>query len=811
MLTLEVAWLLTHLGLVVSPFQTVKGKGLEQTPAGTVQKVQRDLRKRGLNSLIWEDAAEDDTLYYYDSVLTLAQSTATLHLTEQTEVHLSENTLVTIEPQSAADSTEIRLKFTRGDLRARNPYTTAKIETQEWSLNLNQGSEVSLRQTGQNDFEVEVLKGNLEFEKDSGTQSLGENQLLKIENNKVAETLAIEDNLKFQGPEYQRVYSYQPEAHVPVEWTGHAESIQILPVGKEKVLKTLDQNQSAENLALEPGKYTLRLMKDGKVSEAKEIEVWKAPNLHLLSPFPRDRVKTNEDISFIWTYLPEAKEYKFILTDAQTGKRLSEKRVQENSFHYNFSDESEVQWQVIGIDQDGFEMPAPYANQIFPRHEPFAAPKLKSPEMRVPASKPKEEATERKPSSSGKSKKEKSGSKKKTKKTEADARQVKPASFWSLLWQVLVSKAQAAEDSTGKNDKSVLGAKEKSATGGKQTAGFEAVFAWEPVEGADLYTIEIADTPDFLHPLLSKTVKKTEFIWSQFPLGSYFWRVAAGSSKGRMGVFSEPAIVKLEKLPENATSSSDNDGVLIRKKIDPEKNRAPVVTKTEEIFKDVPKPQFDEKVFDKEVRLVTDDQRELKDTYLFEWSPLMTNWTLNGEDQLKVKMAGNTTGAGRFQTEQIRSKDQSYLIDAFYAQYKWKAKDISEYPFQEDQSLTDGRVQILFGNSKSGLLRGGIIQTLPSVERQDLEKVEIKSKMAIGPAVLYNWSHSEHFLSGHSLSFIAGSQIFGFSTQNTFRYLFYKGESSALSIGFRFQADVVFDKRSFSNGWSTGLSLGFEN
>jgi len=767
-----------HLQIIASPFKS-KHASLEQKPAGFIVKAQRELRKRGLNSLVWEDAGQDETLYYYDSVLTLSQSNATLHLNEQTEVHLSENTLVTIEPQSEINDSEIRLKFTRGDLRARNPYATTKIETKEWSLNLNQGSEVSLRQTGDNDFEVEVLKGNLEFQKDSGTQSLSQNQLLKIENNKVSETLAIEEDLKFQGPEYQRVYSFQPEAQVPVQWKGEAENIQILPLGKDKVLKTISKDQTTDNLALEPGKYTLRLLKDGKVSEAKEIEVWRAPNLHLLSPFPRDRVKTNEEIAFIWTYLPEAKEYKFIITDMLTGK-VTEKIVKENSFSFNFPDESEIQWKVIGVDSDGFDMPAPYANQIFPRHEPFAAPKLKSPEIRVPASKPTPESDEAPVKKKNKDKK----SKKKTSMISPT-----PSSVWSLIWQTLMPSALAASK--------------------KSSADYEAVFAWEPVDGADVYTIEISETADFRTPQLSKIVKKTQFIWSQFTLGTYFWRVAAGSSKGRMGVFSEPAIVQLDKLPE---SSSNNDGVLIRKKaVQLEKAREPVVTKTETIFQEAPKPQFDEKLFEKDVKLVTDDQRQLKDTYVFEWSPLGTTWTLNGTEELKAKLNGSTVGAGRFQTEQLLSKEQSYLVDAFYAQYKWKATDLTAYPFQEDQSYTDARVQILFGNNRSGLLRGGIVQMVPFIERKADESIEIKTALTVGPSVMYNWSHSERYLSGHSLSMMAGSQIFAFSTQNTFRYLYYKGESSALSIGLRLQGDVVFYQRSFSNGWGVGLSLGFEN
>lgn len=759
LLLVEVMCLLMHLQILPNPFKPASSR-IEQKPAGFVVKAQRELRRRGSNSLVWETSGTDDALFYYDSVLTLSQSSATLHLNEQTEVHLSENTLVTIEPQSAAADSQIRLKFTRGDLRARNPYVATKIETKEWSLNLNQGSEVSLRQTGHNDYEVEVLKGNLEFEKDSGKQALAQNQVLKIEDNKLGETLSKADNLKFEGPEYQRVYSFQPEAHVPVEWKGEAETIQILPQGKDKVVKTVSAEQKNDNLALEPGKYTLRLMKDGKISEAKEIEVWQAPTLHLLSPFPRDRVKTNENISFIWSYVPEAKEYKFVITDIRTGK-VTEKRVSTNSSDFLFTDESDIQWKVIGIDPDGFEMPAPYANQIFPRNEPFAAPKLKSPELRLPASK---------------------------KHSPPDSSYHLPRnSLWSLLYSAIVPSAQAET---------------------KKSADYEAVFAWEPVDQADVYTIEISDTSDFRSPLVSKVVRKTQFIWSQFNLGTYYWRVAAGSSKGRMGVFSEPAKVSLEKLPE---ASSSNDGVLIRKKPQIEKARTPVETRTEVILQDIPKPSFEEKRFEEKIRLASDEERDLKETYLLEWTPLFTTWVLNGEDQLKAKLNGASTGAAHFQSEQMYSPERSYFVDVFYAQYKWKAADISQYPFQEDQSVTDARVQILFGDNKSGLLRGGLVQTVPYIVRKELEAIEIKTALTIGPSIYYYWQTSERWKSGHSLSMMAGSNIFAFSTQNRFRYLFYKGDSSAASIGFQLQGDAVFYQRSFSNGWGAGLTLGFEH
>ncbi|MEZ0393001.1 MAG: hypothetical protein ACAH59_12345 [Pseudobdellovibrionaceae bacterium] len=760
LLIIEVTWLLMHLQMIPNPFRTATPR-MEQQPAGYVVKSQHELRKRGLNSLVWENSESNDTLYYFDSVLTLSQSSATLYLHEQTEVHLSENTLVTIEPQTMAQDSQIRLKFTRGDLRARNPYASTKIESKEWSLSLNQGSEVSLRQTGSDDFEVEVLKGNLEFQKDSKTSALAESQVLKIEDNKISETLKIEKDLKFQGPDYQRIYSFQDEAKIPLTWKGQAEKIQIVPLGEEKVVKTLEPGQSAENLDLRPGKYTLRLLKDGKVSEAKEIEVWKAPTLHLLAPFPRDRVRTQENISFIWSYMPEAREYKFVITDNRTGQ-IVEKRVKDNAIDFNFLDEADVQWKVIGIDADGFEIPSPYANQIFPRHEIFSAPKLLDPKLRAPASK---------------------------KKPKPDSSNLRPRS--SLFTWILHNLISSAEAQSKKN-----------------SADYEAVFAWEPVSGADIYTIEISDSADFRSPKLSKQVKRTEFIWSGFSLGTYYWRVAAGSSKGRMGLFSEPAKVQLEKLPETA---SNNDGVLIRKKPELEKKRDPVVTKTEVIFNNAPATQFDEKRFEEKTVLATDDQRQLKDTYLLSWTPVWTGWTLNGENELKAKLNGSTQGAAHFQTEQLLSQERSYFVDVFYAQYKWQATDELTYPFQEDQSYTDFKTQILFGDNRSSLLRGGVLQTLPYIERSDLEKVEIKTALAIGPSVYVTGANSERAKSGHSLAVVAGSQVFGLSTQHHWRFLFYKGDSTSLSIGVRAQGDLVFHDRSFSGGWSGGLSLGFEH
>jgi len=614
---------------------------------------------------------------------------------------------------------------------------------------------------GDKDFEVEVHKGQLEFQKDSQSQTLGENQVLQIEDNQVSGTLAVDSALQFQGPKYQHLYSSNPLAAIPIAWKGQADKLEITPVGSDSSLQALSSQQSQSNLQLPPGKYSLRLKNGSKVSEAKEIEIWEAPMFHLLAPFPRDRVKTEEPISFVWSFIPEAKEYELILTNPTTGE-VHRQKVKDNFSSYEFPNEGDFEWKVIALDPDGFPIASPYTNMIFPRHQPLAAPVLKSPEIRIPASQ----------------KKKRKGS------------FFSPPSWlrWVLTWALPEAMAE------------------------KKSAGnYEAVFAWEPVDGADQYTIEIAANPDFRKTAVSKVTKRTEFIWSGFSLGIYYWRVAAGSSKGRMGVFSEPAKVNLQSLPDNESST---DGVLIRKRTNPDKDRAKVETKTESIIANAPRPQFDESIFEKETKLISDEQRELKDTYLIEWTPIWSQWNLADENDLKVKLSGNTTGAAHFQTEQALSGDKqnpkSYFVDIFYAQYKWKATDISTYPFQEDQNQTDARVQILFGNSKSSVRRGGIVQTVPIPERKNLEQIELSNALTIGPSVYYNWKDSERWKSGHSLSFLAGNSLFVLSTQNNFRYLFFKGESNNLSIGFRFQADGIFYQRAFNTGWGASLTLGWQ-
>src|SRR4051812_8356011 len=108
----EILLLLGHLNIL--PIFSSDSK--DKIKAGYVLKTEKDLKKKVADGLMWDSVEKDDSLYFNDSLLTLSESSATLYLYEKTEINLSENTLVTIEPEDKDNSGQIRLKFSKGDL-----------------------------------------------------------------------------------------------------------------------------------------------------------------------------------------------------------------------------------------------------------------------------------------------------------------------------------------------------------------------------------------------------------------------------------------------------------------------------------------------------------------------------------------------------------------------------------------------------------------------------------------------------------------------------------------------------------------------
>lgn len=389
-LVLEVVWLLYDLQLIALPFLTSSKTKTNAVEAGHIVRSQVDVRKRAGDSLIWEPAKQNDPLYYRDSLLTLAQSSAVLYLKDQTELQMSENTLVTFEEPEAQSSAEIRLRFSKGDLKARNPYNISRIETPDWVVNLEKGAEIALRKQ-EKGYEFEVLAGKATLDTEKGKEELVESKILKLGDDKKIETIEKSLELKWNNPQTERIYTTDDKATVAIEWKGQAQQLKISQPGAEteEETKPVRGGQTAQ-LELEPGNYQIRLEDASGISSPKQIEVKKAPKIYLKKPLPRDRIAIGRPMEFIWEGENSLSSYNLKLSNGQSYE------VNENFKSLQFDKEQDIVWKIEAKDADGFKVPSLYESKVYLRRDALAAPKLKVPKLIEESSseKPAEPKTE---------------------------------------------------------------------------------------------------------------------------------------------------------------------------------------------------------------------------------------------------------------------------------------------------------------------------------------------------------------------------------------------------------------------------------
>jgi hypothetical protein len=487
LLVAEVLWLAIDLQWIHISFFSKKTTSTNAVEAGHIVSSKKDLKRRGANSLIWEDTQQKDTLFYYDSVLTLSQSSAKLYLKDQTDLELSENTLVTLEEPADKTKSEIRLRFSRGDLRARNPSFKTSVVGEDWVINLDKGSDIVLRKD-QGSYEFEVVSGSATLQTEEGEQNLTQDKVLKLNDDQKIVTIEKIENLKWKETKPVRIYTLEDSADVPLEWTGQAQDIVINKAGTEEQSQQIKKDRTTASVQLDYGSYKIRLKNESGISEARTVEVWKAPHIYLKKPLPRDRLTTNQPHEFIWTTDKGVKSYRVQFSGK--GGPLRQETVDQNFKSLQFDQEQDLQWQVQGEDDEGFAIPSLYNNEIYLRDEPLQAPKLKTPDI-----------------------------KKET---------LPKGTRFNFKWQWLIASIMPKAEAKDEN--------------------YEVNFSWEPVTGADQYILEVSSTPDFRKPELIKTLSSTSYVWKKVKYKKYYWRVASGSGKGRMGLFSEPMELQMQEI-----------------------------------------------------------------------------------------------------------------------------------------------------------------------------------------------------------------------------------------------------------------------
>ncbi|MCM2283081.1 MAG: hypothetical protein NDI61_14660, partial [Bdellovibrionaceae bacterium] len=483
---------------------------------GDLKRAENEVRRRGRSSLVWDESQTQDALFAYDSVLTLKDSTAQIRLrapsdphasgqtnaqitpqeTQDTILNLDENTLVVLEPTEESQSGSLRLRFSRGAFRARNPSQAMNIETRSFSLDAKPGTELSLVGLENGNFEVELSRGEATLTTPNGVERVTSGERVRLSQEEIVERAQVSEGLQWGRDIPDRIYARQFPVPVPLSWNGLATDAEIIAPDKSIRLIHL-QDPSTLTVEFPHGTSLVRLRNGDQSSSTATIQVRHAPSFQYFTPLPRDRARTGTDLLFSWQRLPEAHSYRLELSaDATFDSLVTSVPTKDTRVTTPLRKSGTYFWRIVGLDADGYAIPAPRAYPLYITPQPLQAPELQTPELREPA-----DAGE-----------ESDGS----------------ASLWN--WILPLARAQTA-------------------------SSLSATFTWGAVSGADHYVIEISRTPGFEDPLVLQKVTETKFTWVGFAIGNYFWRVAAGSGSGpteQLGLFSAPALARLDPRHANA-------------------------------------------------------------------------------------------------------------------------------------------------------------------------------------------------------------------------------------------------------------------
>ncbi|MGE4133353.1 MAG: FecR domain-containing protein [Bdellovibrionales bacterium] len=657
-IAIELFLLLAHSG-VISLRRSIAHVGGE--PAGHITRLHNQLRRRSLNSLIWEEPFEAETIYFHDSILTLKESHAAVELNNGAEVDLMENTLITIEPVEEMGSGEITLRFMRGSVQARNSFQKSKINADQWSVSLGRDTDVELRAVDDGQFEVQVLKGSAAVDQGANSQLLTENSIMRLAPDGPKTWLKTTE-LAWENPKgSKRIYTHEGHHALTVSWSGEAKQVVLQTLGAEERKFPISPGQKTFLLDLPIGQHRLFVRADQKTSDALDIQVWRAPVIHLVSPLPRNRETLDKPVEFIWQKMAGMKSYRLKLIDAKGTRDID---APENSLEVRFDQEEDVQWFVEGIDEDGNEIPTLYRNPLFLRQNPFAPPKLKAPKVRLPA-----------------------------------AEKPQPGAW---IWNLLMPSAQAEEKI------------------------YEAIFKWEPVDGANQYAIEISESEDFRQPLINTVTKQPEFVWKGFKLKQYYWRVAAGHTSGRMGIFSEPVQIDLRQV----------DGILVREaaRVAAKKLGEGSVRK-DKITID-PKDTNRDLIPPEDLNPLPPPLGPWQMRGWVDWRPLYSLASMKGAESAVSTLDGAGTKAFSGGLIFFGQNRASWEIGAQVASFHYKPKEDSD--FQKDLRWTEWRLQVVRQNSAWGI--GLSTERLLQIDRETYNSVVANPRQATGLILWYDWT-----------------------------------------------------------------------
>jgi hypothetical protein len=327
-------------------------------------------------------------------------------------------------------------------------------------------------------------------------------------------------------------------------------------------------------------------------------------------------------------------------------------------------------------------------------------------------------------------------------------------------------------------------------------------FSWFAVTGADFYNIEISSRPDFQSPEVIQKVSKESFNWTNYEKKEYYWRVAAGSNSGRMGLFSEMAKIDLTNI-ESVDVTEISPGVKIVRtkelatKMSPQKN---IQTKSEAPPAAQPAP----------IQNPIDNSPELyklKWTHSAEANFHHLNYNMKHDYTASLTGFSNISGAYTAVGKNEMGDVNSLQIQA--TQIKWAADSKTTLPFQDELTTYEFGAVGLRLKSNQDFSFGAAAKSFIVLERAGLEELKDKSVLSVGPAAGYTTAVADNMFFNSSVALLYGDEIFSLATINKINYVI-RPSSPSFYLGGDLHFQIFFGPDSLSGFYlNSGLHIGY--
>lgn len=734
LLLLQVIYMLGDLGILSIPMITTQERATSAKVIGQIIDTREKVKIKNVDAVIWQDSQTNETLHFNDAILTLNNSKAILKLNNEIDIEVHENTLVVLENNISENSFDpLRIRFQKGFLNTRSTTQKLRLGSKDWVLDASAGTKLSVRTINNDNLELEVQAGEVQLK---NNQTAMQKQIQSGERVRLDKAQILETESLSQKIELASNFPARIYSHKFPYFLNleWTEDVDKLRVlNPDKSENIINVNAKNYNLSLNAGTYSFSWLKDSKSSPHKTVEIVPAPRIFYTRPLPRDRLTFPGPHTFSWLPVQDTFSYE-ILIGENYQKTTSSPIIKVHDLPLGYA-----LWSVQAKDKDGFQIPPFYEIPVYHLKNTLSAPKTHSPKERMPAS-------DKKP---------------------------KPQSYLQNFYKLLLASAYA------------------------ETIERQIVFSWYPVDGADFYVIEISRRPDFLQPDIIETITETEFVWNNFSNITYYWRVAAGSHQGQMGVFSEPQEFNVDNL-KDLSPGSLGVGLKIEK-------ATPSPTPTVDPSPSPTPPSPTIAVAPQPTPPVQSKTSWHLDVQMHEW--IMSQKS----NKLDVSNKGFSIPSIRLGYKTMND-NKGYLFEIDYSKLEWKPKNESAIPFQDEftTNITQLSAIQLIDHKRGHKGHGPIFWQFPIIERAAPEKVIARDYELLGYQYLRDSAITDKLNWQSRVGLLHSGGVTMFSLQNIFNQPFQEVNSKTLHIGIRFDVlGYTGSNNRSGHGVRLGVDLGF--